>query len=137
MFQNPSDDELRAFFLRTHRLAVIGLSPQPARPSYRVSARMQGWGLTIVPVRPAVTEVLGQRAYGALADVPGVVDCVNVFRNADEVPAIVDECIRLNMPAIWIQQGIIAEAAAEKARAAGLFVVMDRCIMVEYARLMD
>lgn len=136
MFQNPSDEALRAFFERTRRLAVVGLSPQPARPSYRVSAQMQAWGFVIVPVRPAVSEVLGQRAYAALAEVPQPLECVNVFRQASEVPAIVDECIRLRVPSIWIQQGIIAEAAAEKARQAGIFVVMDRCIMVEYARLM-
>lgn len=136
MFANPSDSLLRSLFTDSRRIAVVGLSPQPSRPSYRVSRQMQAWGFQIVPVRPLVAEVLGQPAYGRLEDVPGQVDIVNVFRNASEVDAIVDSAIAIGAPAIWIQQGIVNEPAALRAQAAGLTVVMDRCIMVEYARLL-
>lgn len=136
MFANPPDSLLRSLFTDCRRIAVVGLSPQPSRPSYRVSRQMQAWGFQIVPVRPLVAEVLGQPAYGRLEDVPGQVDIVNVFRNASEVDAIVDSAIAIGAPAIWIQQGIVNEPAALRAQAAGLTVVMDRCIMVEYARLL-
>ncbi|SFZ78503.1 CoA-binding protein [Chitinimonas taiwanensis] len=136
MFANPPDSLLRSLFTDSRRIAVVGLSPQPSRPSYRVSRQMQAWGFQIVPVRPLVAEVLGQPAYGRLEDVPGQVDIVNVFRNASEVDAIVDSAIAIGAPAIWIQQGIVNEPAALRAQAAGLTVVMDRCIMVEYARLL-
>lgn len=136
MFANPPDSLLRSLFTDSRRIAVVGLSPQPSRPSYRVSRQMQAWGFQIVPVRPLVAEVLGQPAYGRLEDVPGQVDIVNVFRNANEVDAIVDSAIAIGAPAIWIQQGIVNESAALRAQAAGLTVVMDRCIMVEYARLL-
>lgn len=91
--------------------------------------------MQIVPVRPFTESVLGETAYASLSDVPGKVDLVNVFRAADQIDAIVDEAIALQIPAIWIQQGIINEAAAERAQAAGLFVVMDRCIKIDYLRL--
>lgn len=136
MFANPPDSLLRSLFTDSRRIAVVGLSPQPSRPSYRVSRQMQAWGFQIVPVRPLIAEVLGQPAYGRLEDVPGQVDIVNVFRNASEVDAIVDSAIAIGAPAIWIQQGIVNEPAALRAQAAGLTVVMDRCIMVEYARLL-
>lgn len=135
MFKNPSDQEQARLFAEVKRIAVVGLSPQPARPSYRVSAKMQQWGYQVVPVRPLVASVLGETAYAALADVPGKIDLVNVFRRAEELDAIVDQCIALKIPALWIQLGIVNESAAQRARDAGMFVVMDRCIMVEYARL--
>ncbi|TJZ79022.1 CoA-binding protein [Chitiniphilus eburneus] len=135
MFQNPSDDEIRALLHRVKRIAVVGLSPNPDRPSYGVSAFMQRAGYTIVPVRPKVVDVLGETAYATLADVPGAIDLVDVFRRAEEIDVVVDEAIRLELPAIWIQLGIVNDAAAERARAAGIFVVMDRCIKIEYARL--
>jgi len=135
MFKNPSEQEQARFFANLKRIAVVGLSPQPARPSYRVSAKMQQWGFQIVPVRPLVQSVLGETAYASLADVPGKIDLVNIFRRAEELDALVDQCIALEIPAIWIQLGIVNESAAQRARDAGIFVVMDRCIMVEYARL--
>jgi len=135
MFQNPPDTVLLALLQARPRIAVVGLSPRPDRPSYRVSRQMLAWGFDIVPVRPMVAEVLGQPAYASLEAVPGRVGLVNVFRNADEVDAIVDSAIAIGAPAIWIQQGIINHPAALRAQAAGLTVVMDRCIMVEYARL--
>jgi hypothetical protein len=100
-----------------------------------VAKAMQGFGYRIIPVRPAVSEVLGEKAYATLADVPEPIDLVDVFRAAEHVDAIVDECLRLNIPAIWIQEGIVNQAAAQKARDGGMSVVMDRCIYKDYVEL--
>lgn len=135
-FQNPSPEDIRALLQRVKTIAVVGLSPKPNRPSYSVSRAMQGFGYRIVPVRPAVSEVLGEPAYARLEDIPFPVDLVNVFRAASEIPGVVAECLAMGAPAIWIQEGIVHEAAAEQARAAGLTVVMDRCIYKDYVRLM-
>jgi predicted CoA-binding protein len=134
-FANPDDATLRALLDRVKTIAVIGLSPQPARPSYRVAQAMQHYGYRIIPVRPMVDEVLGEKAYASLADIPFAVDLVDVFRAAEHVPAIVEQCLALHLPAIWIQEGIIAEAAAQHARAGGMTVVMDRCLLKDYIRL--
>lgn len=134
-FSNPDDAALRALLDRVRTIAVVGLSPQPARPSYRVAQAMQHYGYRIVPVRPRVDEVLGERAYASLADIPFAVDLVDVFRAAEHVPAIVEQCQALHLPAIWLQEGIVAEAAAQRARASGMSVVMDRCLLKEYIRL--
>lgn len=135
MFHNPSEDEIRTFLKSIKRIAVVGLSPRADRPSHRVAAALQRFGYDIVPVRPAVTEALGQPAYATLEQVPGAIDLVDVFRNPDEVDAIVDECIRLRLPAIWLQDGVINQPAAERARAAGMFVVMNRCTYRDYMAL--
>lgn len=135
-FSNPSDDTIRALLKRVKTIAVVGLSPKPGRPSFGVSQALQRWGYRIVPVRPAVDEVLGEKAYPSLADIPFPVDLVDVFRAAEHIPGVVDECLAIGAPAIWIQEGIVHEAAAEKARAAGLTVIMDRCIYKDYMRLM-
>lgn len=134
-FQNPDPAEIRALLRRARRIAVLGLSPKPDRPSYFVAKAMQEFGYQIVPVRPATAEVLGEKAYATLAEVPGPVDVVDVFRAAEHLDAIVDECIALKVPALWIQEGIINEAAAGRARAAGMTVVMDRCIYKDYVAL--
>jgi len=136
VFANPSDAAIRACLARAKTIAVVGLSPRPDRPSHRIARRLQQWGYRVVPVRPAVSEVLGEKAYARLADVPQRIDLVDVFRAADQVGAIVEQCIALGIPAIWIQQGIVNEAAAARAQEAGLFVVMDRCISVDYRRLL-
>lgn len=135
MFQNPSEDQIRQFLLSIKRIAVVGLSPKADRPSHRVAAALQRFGYDIIPVRPAVAEVLGQPAYATLSAVPGQIDLVDVFRNPDEVDAIVDEAIRLKLSAIWLQDGVINHAAAQRARDAGMFVVMDRCTYRDYAAL--
>ncbi|TCV85136.1 CoA-binding protein [Sulfurirhabdus autotrophica] len=132
MFENPSHDEICALLKKSNRIAVVGLSPNVSRPSFGVAKAMQGFGYTIVPVRPKVSEVLGQKAYATLAEVPGSIDIVDVFRAAEHIDAIVEECIALKIPAIWIQDGIINEPAAERARDAGMVVVMDRCIYRDF-----
>lgn len=134
-FQNPPDDAIRALLGRVRTIAVVGLSPKPGRPSYAVARAMQGFGYRIVPVRPAVAEVLGEQAYARLADIPFAVDLVNVFRAAEHIPAVVEECLAIGAPAIWIQEGIVHEEAAARARAAGLTVVMDRCIYKDHMAL--
>ena len=132
MFTNPTPDQLRSLLREVKTIAVVGLSPRAERPSYRVSRAMQGFGYRIVPVRPAVTEVLGEKAYARLSDIPFPVDLVDVFRNADEVGPIVDECIALGVKRLWLQDGVVNEEAARKARAAGITVVMDRCVWRDY-----
>lgn len=112
-------------------IAVVGLSPQPARPSHRIARAMQSRGFRILPVRPLVHEVLGERAYARLADIDQPVDLVNVFRAASQLDPIVDECLRLGLKRLWIQLGIVNMAAAERARAGGMQVVMDRCIWTD------
>lgn len=137
MFENPSGDEMRALLAGAKTIAVVGLSPNPERPSHRIARRLQQWGYRVVPVRPALAEVLGEKAYARLSQVPGKIDLVNVFRAADQLDPVVDDCIALHVPALWIQEGIVNEAAAGRAQAAGIMVVMDRCISVEYRRLMQ
>ena len=132
MFENPGREERCALLKRVKNIAVVGLSPNPARPSHGVAAAMRGFGYTIIPVHPVVKDVLGVRAYARLTDIDAAVDLVNVFRQPQFVSGIVDECIALGMRAIWLQDGVIDEAAAERARAAGMFVVMDRCIYRDY-----
>ena len=117
-------------------LAVVGLSDNPIRVSYGVSEYMQGRGYRIIPVNPNIRASLGEKAYGTLLDVKEKVDIVNIFRRAEFVEEVVDAAIELKVPAIWMQEGVIHEKAAEKARQAGIFVVMDRCILREHrARL--
>jgi len=128
MFTNPSHDEIRALLKSVRTIAVVGLSDNPARPSYGVASAMQGLGYRIVPVRPAQTEVLGEKAYAQLTDLPEVPDLVDVFRNPDAVDGIVDQCIAIGAKRLWLQEGVINEPAALRARAAGITVIMDRCV---------
>ena len=132
MSANPTPDQIRKLLREVKTIAVVGLSPRAERPSYRVSRAMQGFGYRIVPVRPAVTEVLGEKAYARLSDIPFPVDLVDVFRNADEVGPIVDECIALGVKRLWLQDGVVNQEAAQRARAAGITVVMDRCVWRDY-----
>lgn len=131
-FQNPPDDEIKALLQRIRTIAVMGLSPRPERPSHGVARAMQGFGYRIVPVRPGIDEVLGEKAYSDLRSLPFKPDLVDVFRASQYVSAIVDDCIALGIPALWLQEGVIDEAAALRARAAGIFVVMDRCVFRAY-----
>ena len=133
-FENPDAEVRCALLRRVKTIAVVGLSPNPTRPSYGVSQAMQGFGYAIVPVHPAAREVLGARAYPRLAAVPIPIDLVNVFRRAEFIDGIVDECLALGLKNLWIQEGIINEPAAMRAVESGLMVVMDRCIYRDYRR---
>jgi hypothetical protein len=115
-------------------IAVVGLTDSPSRPSYGVSGYMQSQGYRIIPVNPLIEESLGEKAYATLLDVPEKIDIVNVFRRPDAVPEVVDQAIELKVPAIWMQDGVIHEEAAQKARDAGILVVMDKCILREHQR---
>jgi predicted CoA-binding protein len=132
MFENPTLDERCALLKRVKNIAVVGLSPNPSRPSHSIASAMQKLGYNIIPVRPAVKEVLGAKAYAQLSDVDVAIDLVNVFRAAEFIDGIVDECMALKIPALWIQEGIVNEPAAGRARAAGITVIMDRCIYRDY-----
>ncbi|HLK09222.1 MAG TPA: CoA-binding protein [Candidatus Angelobacter sp.] len=127
-------DEIGELLKRTKTIAVVGLSDSPLRPSYGVSAYMQSHGYKIIPVNPSIKGSLGEKAVGSLAEIEEKIDMVDVFRRSEYVPDLVDEAIRLKVPAIWLQEDVIHEEAAEKARKAGIFVVMDKCILKEHRR---
>ena len=131
-FENPGPEERCALLRRVKTIAVVGLSPDPDRPSYGVSKAMQGFGYTIVPVHPVAQEILGAKAYPRLADIPFPIDLVNVFRQAEHLDGVVDECLKLGLKNIWIQEGIVNEPAAFKALQSGMNVVMDCCIYRYY-----
>ena len=133
-FQNPSPGEIKALLQRVKTVAVVGLSTDPDRTSYSVAMYLQQNGYRIVPVRPGGGEILGEKVYERLSDIPFAVDLVDHFRRSSLVGAHIDEAIRLRVPAIWMQEGIVDEAAAERARAAGLTVVMDRCMLKEHRK---
>jgi uncharacterized protein len=116
-------------------IAVIGLSEVPSKPSHYVSAYMQQHGYKIYPINPSIPEVLGEKSYASLSDLPIKPDIVDVFRLPKFIPAIVDEMLQLGLPNLWVQQGIINLEAATKAEAGGIHVVMDHCLMVEHRRL--
>jgi len=136
-FANPSLEEIRALLECVRCIAVVGLSPKPDRPSYRVASALQRFGYRIIPVRPMAKEILGERVYPDLASVPDHIDLVDVFRAPDQVDEVIDACIVLQVPAVWLQDGVVNEAAAQRARAAGLMVVMDRCVYRDYVQLFD
>lgn len=129
-----ADDEIGKLLRSSKTIAVVGLSDSPLRPSHGVAAYMQSHGYRIIPVNPAVKGALGEKAVPSLSEISEKVDIVDVFRRSEFVPEVVDEAIRLKVPAIWMQEGVIHEQAAEKARQAGIFVVMDRCILKEHRR---
>jgi predicted CoA-binding protein len=117
-------------------IAVVGLSSRRSRPSYGVSEYMQSKGYRIIPVNPNETEILGEKAYSSLDEVPFQVDIVDIFRRSDQVPEVVEAAIRIGAKGVWMQEGVVHEEAAEKARAAGLEVVMDRCILKEHRKML-
>jgi predicted CoA-binding protein len=134
-FTNPEPEQIRALLKSVKTIAVVGFSPKPARPSHSIARRMQSFGFRIIPVRPGISEGLGEKAYPGLASVPDRIDLVNVFRASEYVPEVVDECLRLGLKNIWMQENIWNEEAAARARAGGMTVVMDRCVMRDYTRL--
>ena len=118
-----------------HTIAVVGLSPKRSRPSYGVSEYMQDAGYRIIPVNPAHTEILGETCYATLDDVPEAVEIVNIFRQSEFVPEVVEAAIRKGAKVIWMQEGVVHEDAAVRARSAGMAVVMDRCILKEHHKI--
>ena len=130
----PVTDEITELLKRAKTIAVVGLSDSPLRPSHGVAAYMQSQGYRIIPVNPTITGALGEKAVGSLSEIQEKIDIVDVFRRPEGVPELVDEAIKLGVPAIWLQEGVIHEDAATKARKAGIFVVMDRCILKEHRR---
>ena len=132
-FANPEPGEIKAFLTQVKTVAIVGLSTDPDRPSYSVAMYLQNNGYKIVPIRPGGGEILGEKVYGSVKEVPFPVDAIDIFRKPAQVGAHVEEAIGLKLP-IWLQEGVIDETAAEKARSAGLFVVMDRCMLKEHRK---
>ena len=140
-FDNPPREEIRALLERSRTIAVVGLSEDPARPSHGVTRVMQRFGYRIVPVNPTLGQWQGLAAYPDLAAAVAAsaepIDIVNVFRRPAQVGKVVDECLRLGLPALWLQVGVVNEEAAARAVAAGMTVVMDRCIKVDRMAMSD
>lgn len=132
------EQAIREIISRCRTVAVVGLSPKPHRESYGVARYMQSRGWRMIPVNPNARDVLGEKAYATLADAAAheKIDLVNVFRNSEDVPPVVEEAIALGLPALWLQLGIRHDDAIAKAQAAGLLAVQDKCLKVEHARLM-
>lgn len=133
--KNASRQEIEALLRRTKTIAVVGLSDRPDRPSHGVAAYLQRHGYRIIPVNPAIAESLGEKSYPSLKEVPEPIDLVDIFRRPEAVPEIVADAIAAGAKAIWMQEGIVHNAAADQARAAGLAVVMDKCTLKEHRAL--
>lgn len=132
MFQNPTVEQCCTLLKNSKNIAVVGLSPNASRPSYGVAKAMQDWGFHIIPVHPTATEILGEKVYPTLSAVTEHIDLVDVFRQPEFVDDVVDECLKLKLKAIWLQDGVINEPAALRAQAGGMMVVMDRCVYRDY-----
>ena len=135
-FENPPPEAIRKLLQQIRNIAVVGLSPRANRPSHQVASAMQGFGYRIIPVRPAVDKILGEAAYRDLHQISESIDLVNVFRAPEHVGDIVDACIDLKLPALWLQDGVIDHGAAQRAIEAGMVVVMNRCIYRDYLTLL-
>jgi predicted CoA-binding protein len=132
---NPTDEHLRQLLTGATTIAIVGASGNPARASHGIMRRLQQVGYRVVPVNPRESEVLGERSYASLADIPHPIDIVSVFRRAEDTPAIADEAVAVGAKALWLQSGIVSEEAAAKAAAGGLTVVMDACIATTHSLL--
>lgn len=132
---DPSNDELRKLLIEAKTIAVVGASSKPDRPSNGIMRRLKAVGYRVIPVNPNETEVLGEKAYASLEDIPDKIDIVDVFRRAEVTPPVADSSVRIGARALWLQQGISNELAAAHAEAGGLLVVMDWCIAVTLAEL--
>lgn len=141
MFANPSRDQIARLLRAAHTVAIVGLSPDRTRPSHGVARALQRFGYRVIPVNPYAESILGEPAVGSLEQLPEVlerdeqVDIVDVFRRSEHVADIVGQCMRLKLPALWLQDGVIDAAAAERAAQAGIFTVMDRCLFRDRAAL--
>ena len=143
MFQNPNAEEVAKLLRAARTIAVVGLSPDRTRPSHGVAKALQRFGYRIIPVNPFAESILGEPAVPSLDQLPEVlasderVDIVDVFRRREHIAGIVEACIRLQLPALWLQEGVVDESAAARAVQAGIFTVMDRCLFRERAALRD
>lgn len=135
MFVNPDQTGIYKILTDAVTIAVVGLSADPNKASHQVAKYLMEHGYNIIPVNPTLQEVLGEKCYLSLEDIPQPVDMVDIFRKAEDVPEIVDSAIKLNLPVVWIQEGISSPSAAEKAQQAGIKVVMDLCIMKQHNKL--
>jgi predicted CoA-binding protein len=133
--RNPSDAELKNLLTETRTIAMIGASSNPDKASYGIMQQLQKRGYHVIPINPRETEVLGERAYASLADVKEPIDIVDVFRRAEDTPAIADEAVKVGAKALWLQTGIVSDDAAARAEAGGLLAVMDACIAATHALL--
>lgn len=135
MYQHPTNDTLRDWLTEVKTIAVVGLSDKPERTSYQIAATMQARGYRIIPVNPMITEVLGEKSYASLEEIPEKVGMVNVFRRSEELYAVVEAAIRAGATRIWAQSGVYDEQAAELARQNGVEIVMDQCLAVAHSNL--
>lgn len=133
--ETVSPEEIKAILRSYKVVAVVGLSPKPERPSFRVAKYLKDHGYRIVPVNPGQKEILGEKCYPSLKDIPFPIEVVDIFRSVDAIPGIVAEAIAVGAKVVWMQQGLVEPEAARKARDAGLQVVMDRCMKVEHSYL--
>ena len=133
--RNPSDPELKNLLTEARTIAMIGASSNPDKASYGIMQQLQKVGYHVIPINPRETEVLGERAYASLADVKEPIDIVDVFRRAEDTPAIADEAVKVGAKALWLQTGIVSDDAAARAEAGGLLAVMDACIAATHALL--
>lgn len=131
----PTDDEILEILTGAKTIAVVGFSSKPERPSHRVAKFLEDAGYRIYPINPNIEEALGEKVYASLEEVPAGIDIVDIFRASDKVLPVVEAAIRVGARVVWMQEGVVNEEAARKAREAGLKVVMDRCTMQEYRRL--
>ena len=131
---NPADEEIKEILEKNKVVAVVGLSPKPERDSHKVAKYLQDHGYRIVPVRPKAKEILGEQAYASLKDIPFPVEVVDIFRKVDAIPGIVDEAIDIGAKVVWMQLGLAENQSAQKAREAGLQVVMNKCLKIEHNR---
>jgi predicted CoA-binding protein len=132
--QTASPEEIKAILRNYHVVAVVGLSPKPERPSFQVAQYLKKHGYRIVPVNPGQKEILGEKCYPNLKDIPFPIEVVDIFRNVEAIPGIVDEAIAVGAKVVWMQQGLAEFDSARKAREAGLKVVMDRCMKIDHAQ---
>ena len=134
-FKNPSNEKIRELLTQSTTIAVVGLSPNPSRASYGVANYLKKQNYRIIPVNPTQPEILGEKSYPTLSDIPEKVDIVDIFRRSEHVTPVVEEAIRIEAKAIWMQSGIVNHQAAQKAKEAGLMVVMDKCLAVAHSTL--
>jgi len=132
---NDFEQVIRNILISTNTIASVGLSSNPEKPSYGVVSYLHGQGYKIIPVNPTASEIMGEKAYPSLSDIPDKVDVVQIFRKPEDVPPVVDEAIKIGAKVVWMQEGIVNQEAAQKAREAGLQVVMDTCMRAAHSWL--